>query len=132
MKNVKQKNMPENNGLRVSGQNGHIELHTALVTPDHHLHLVHAHGQALVRGQHIRHLAVAVRDRVRQERPLAAHLFYYNYSNQIRVTTISSNEKVSKYALKTFTYFSSVFLKCLNLDSFNLNSVASLLMLHQI
>ena len=37
-----------------------------------------------------------------------------------RVITISSNEKVSKYALKTFTYFSNVFLKCLNLDSFNL------------
>ncbi len=37
-----------------------------------------------------------------------------------RVVTISSNEKVSKYALKTFTYFSKVFLKCLNLDSFNL------------
>ena len=37
-----------------------------------------------------------------------------------RVITISSNEKVSKYALKTFTYFSNIFLKCLNLDSFNL------------
>jgi hypothetical protein len=37
-----------------------------------------------------------------------------------RVITISSNEKVSKYSLKTFTYFSNVFLKCLNLDSFNL------------
>ena len=39
---------------------------------------------------------------------------------RIRVITISSNEKVSKYALKIFTYFSNVFLKCLNLDSFNL------------
>jgi len=37
-----------------------------------------------------------------------------------RVITISSNEKVSKYALEIFTYFSNVFLKCLNLDSFNL------------
>ena len=37
-----------------------------------------------------------------------------------RVVKISSNEKVSKYALKTFTYFSNVFLKCLYLDFFNL------------
>jgi len=37
-----------------------------------------------------------------------------------RVITISLNEKVSKYALKTFSYFSNVFLKCINLDSFNL------------
>jgi hypothetical protein len=37
-----------------------------------------------------------------------------------RVITISSNEKVSKYALKTFNYFSNFFLKCLKLDSFNL------------
>jgi hypothetical protein len=37
-----------------------------------------------------------------------------------RVITISSNETVSKYALKTITYFSNVFLKCSNLDFFNL------------
>jgi hypothetical protein len=37
-----------------------------------------------------------------------------------RVITISSNENAYKFALKTFAYFSNVFLKCLNLDFFNL------------
>ena len=37
-----------------------------------------------------------------------------------RVITISSNEKVSKHVLKTFTYFSNVFLKCINLEFFNI------------
>ena len=58
---------------------------------------------------------------------LHINLKKYQFKNEFnskslrnRVITISSNEKVSKYALKTFTYFSNVFLKCLNLDSFNL------------
>jgi hypothetical protein len=50
-------------------------------------------------------------------------LFLLDNSKSLRVITISSNEKVSKYALKTFTYFSNVFLKCLNLDSFNLKLI---------
>ena len=37
-----------------------------------------------------------------------------------RVIIITSNEKVSIYAFKTFTYCSNVFLKCFNLDFFNL------------
>jgi len=37
-----------------------------------------------------------------------------------RVITISSNQKISKYALKTFTYFSNVFLKCFYFYTFTL------------
>ena len=53
-----------------------------------------------------------------QKEPLFIPDNYMSLRN--RVITISSNEKVSRYALKTFTYFSNVFLKCFNLDFFNL------------